>query len=104
MYFICKWQYIPVELKTKFCLLECRSHEEIADHFTYYLELVILKHVDKNIKSYTGRNADIDNKNLWTIEEAETQKRVRCHHQFDEASVQYFMILRVELLLLKELP
>jgi hypothetical protein len=85
-------------------LFKSRSHKEIADHFTYYLELVILKHVNKDIKSNTGSNAHIDDKNFRAIEEAETQKRVRCHHQFDEASVQYFMSLIVELLLMKELP
>ena len=90
-------------MNTLFCFYKSRSHEEIADHFTYYLELVILKHVNEDIKSNTGSNADIDDKNLWAIEEAETQKRVHCHHQFDEASVQYFMRLRVEHLMLKEL-
>ena len=91
-------------MKAIFCSFKARSHKEIANYFTNYLELVILQQEDKDVKSDTGRNAHIDNENFRASEEAKSQKRVSCHHQLNEASVQDFMSLRVKLFLLKELP
>ena len=104
LYFTSKLQYIPLELKTKFSSFESSSHKEITDHLTHNLELVVLKHVDKDIKSDTGGNTHIDDKNFGTVKESETQQRVYSHHQFNEAGVQNLMSLRVKLLLKKELP